>query len=304
MTLILIWNDPWPFWSQPVGCPCDCEVTTDRRRAGEADAVVFHLPNWTITDRCDKRPDQVWVAWTMESEAYYPWTFDPGVLRNFEYTMTYRQDSTVWVTYFGREVTDQLQSPPSPKTEIAPAVYFSSNEHDRCGRQGYVRALMKHLRVDSYGRSLRNRRLEEDLGRETKLAVIARYKFTLAFENSHARDYVTEKFFDPLIAGSVPVYRGADNVADFAPGEHCFIEANRFGDPAELAAYLRFLDGDDAAYREYLAWKERPLRPAFTRLLPRLEGNPFCRLCQIMQADQAGGRGAGPRIGEPDTALP
>jgi len=43
---------------------------------------------------------------------------------------------------------------------------------------------MHYLAVDSYGPSLRNRRLPvEDRGRETNLAVIARYRFTLAFEN-------------------------------------------------------------------------------------------------------------------------
>lgn len=43
-------------------------------------------------------------------------------------------------------------------------------------------------------------------------------KFTLAFENSRARDYVTEKFFWPIDAGSIPIAYGAPNVALFAPG--------------------------------------------------------------------------------------
>lgn len=38
----------------------------------------------------------------------------------------------------------------------------------------------------------------------------------MAFENVIAMDYVTEKFYDPLIAGSVLVYLGAPNIADFA----------------------------------------------------------------------------------------
>ena len=70
----------------------------------------------------------------------------------------------------------------------------------------------------------------------------ARYKFTLAFENTVTPDYVTEKLYEPLIAGSVPVYRGAPNVADFAPAPRCFIDAADFAGPAELAAYLDHLD--------------------------------------------------------------
>jgi hypothetical protein len=303
MVLVLIWNDHWPLWRQPTDCPCACTVTTERKRLAEADAVVFHTPTLSLTDLCTKRPGQKWVAWSMESEVYYPWAFDPGLLRNFDYTMTYRQDSTIWVAYFGPDIAEPLRLPPKPKTEPAPAVYFGSNRHDKCGRQDYVRTLMKHLSVDSYGKSLRNRRLDgPDTGRETKLAVIARYKFTLAFENSRCLDYVTEKLFDPLIAGSVPVYRGAPNAADFAPGEHCFIDADQFAGPAELAAHLRWLDRNDAAYRRYLAWKDRPLRSQFLGHLRRLEGNPFCHLCQLVQGEARSGPAHGARTPAPDPA--
>lgn len=35
-------------------------------------------------------------------------------------------------------------------------------------------------------------------------SIIPKYKFTFAFENSETDDYVTEKLFGPLAAGSVP----------------------------------------------------------------------------------------------------
>jgi hypothetical protein len=125
--------------------------------------------------------------------------------------------------------------------------------------------------------------LEEDRGRATRLAVIAGYKFTLAFENAIARDYVTEKFFDPLIAGSVPVYLGAPNVAELAPADHCFIDVTDFRSPQDLAEYLLALDEDDAAYGEYLAWKRKPLRPDFMRLVDEHREHAFVRLCKAVQ---------------------
>jgi hypothetical protein len=111
---------------------------------------------------------------------------------------------------------------------------------------------MKYAKVDSYGDILRNRELPEvDCGRDTRLATLARYKFTLAFENSIAPDYVTEKFFDPLIAGSVPVYLGAPNVSDFAPADRCFINVADFSSPAALAAHLNILIQDAEAYARW-----------------------------------------------------
>jgi len=35
-----------------------------------------------------------------------------------------------------------------------------------------------------------------------KVETLKRYKFSLAFENSNEEDYVTEKFFQSLVAGN------------------------------------------------------------------------------------------------------
>src|SRR5262249_35255071 len=136
----------------------------------------------------------------------------------------------------------------------------------------------------SYGTFMQNRSLATDLGRPSKLETIARYKFTLSFENACARDYVTEKFFDPLVAGSVPVYLGAPNVEDFAPGHHCFINVAEFPDPSKLANHLKALAEDVEAYRSFFAWKERPYCPGFCSLLARTGASPIARLCDIVQA--------------------
>jgi alpha-1,3-fucosyltransferase 10 len=144
---------------------------------------------------------------------------------------------------------------------------------------------MKKVRVDSYGKLLTNRAVAgPDRGGETKLGIISRYKFCLAFENSRSVDYVTEKFFHPLLAGTVPVYRGAPNVGDFAPGEKCFINADDFSGPAALAEYLNYLDGDAVAYREYFAWKSADFSSKFRAMIRTLSPDPLCRLCDVVAA--------------------
>jgi len=54
------------------------------------------------------------------------------------------------------------------------------------------------------------------------------YKFYLSFENSLCRDYVTEKFYNPLLYSTVPVvYGGADYESIKAP-HHSFIDIRNF----------------------------------------------------------------------------
>ena len=44
------------------------------------------------------------------------------------------------------------------------------------------------------------------------MTLARQYLFTIAIENSLEYDYVTEKLWQPLAAGSVPIYLGAPNV--------------------------------------------------------------------------------------------
>ena len=282
--LILYYNPDWISLPPegPLSCE-DCELTFDRSRFDEADAVVFHIPSLATERHLFKRPGQRWVAASMESEVNYPQLRNTDLMRWFDYTMTYRLDSDFPTPYFDRPLADVLRTPAQPKTEPAPAVYIASSAMNRSGRTEYVRELMRYITVDSYGRALQNRTFADDHGRETKLTTIARYRFTLAFENSIAHDYVTEKFFDPLIAGSVPVYLGAPNVADFAPGARCYIDTANFAGPRELAAELHRLASDECAYQEYLAWKTQPLSERFERLVERTRMHALCRLCAALQ---------------------
>lgn len=59
-----------------------------------------------------------------------------------------------------------------------------------------------------------------------KVKILSRYKFYLAFENLAVDDYVSEKIFEGLFAGTVPVYRGASTISRFMPSNDSFINAN------------------------------------------------------------------------------
>lgn len=283
--LILFHNDYFgrdPAADPPAGCG-ECEFTSDRSRFREADAVVFHIPTLTDFNPLRKRPNQIWVAWSHESDVYYPQLQMPAFLKQFDWTATYRLDSDIPVLYLDPGVAEALRTPPAEKTGGAPAVLFTSNSWERSGRTAYVEELGRHIAIDSYGKHMRNKELPVDKGRPTKLETIARYKFTLAFENSVTQDYVSEKFYDPLISGSVPVYLGAPNIDEFAPGDDCFINAADFASPRHLADYLKTLDADTARYGDCLAWKQKPFRPRFLDLVESQRLDFRCRLCEKLR---------------------
>jgi hypothetical protein len=273
----------FPGWLDfaPDACP-GCELTRDLGRVRDADAVVFHIPTTPAVPF--RKPDgQKWVAWSAESEANYPLLADPEFMSQFDLTVTYRRDADVVLAGFQCEEWLPYEPPPLPAArESAPAVYFASSAFDRSGRDDYARELMRHMQVDSYGRSLNNRALPDDQGRRTKLETIARYRFTLAFENSVAHDYVTEKFYDPLLVGSVPVYLGAPNVAELAPASGSYIDVGDFAGPAELAAHLLRVAADEDEYDSYLAWRSKPLDPRFVALAEQQRENGFRRLCRLL----------------------
>lgn len=83
-----------------------------------------------------------------------------------------------------------------------------------------------------------------------KKEVLEQYKFAICYEN--ARDipgYITEKIFDCLFAGCVPVYWGANNITNHIPKE-CFIDKRNFETYDELYIYMQNMSDTD--YYNYL----------------------------------------------------
>jgi alpha-1,3-fucosyltransferase 10 len=286
---ILVWNDAWNMAGPARGLAFGgWSLTHDRWQAPLADAIVFHLPTLAPADLpTGRRPGQRWVAWSMESEVNYPALVDPAFRARIDLEMSYRRSADVWTPYLRGE--DALLAPASPKTEAAPCVYVASNARDASGRHAYVGALMRHIAVDAWGECLRNRRWDRDDGRTTKLATIARYRFTLAFENSIASDYVTEKFFDALAVGSVPVVLGAPNVADYAPAPDAFVDVRDFDGPASLARHLAALARDEPAYARALAWKTDGIGASLRAMLADVAVDPWTRLARRLGSGSGSG---------------
>jgi hypothetical protein len=68
---------------------------------------------------------------------------------------------------------------------------------------------------------------------------MGQYRFSIAYENFEgSRGYISEKIFDSLAAGAVPVYRGDAGIHDFVPRE-AMVRADDFRNEEELLRYLQ-----------------------------------------------------------------
>lgn len=102
-------------------------------------------------------------------------------------------------------------------------------------------ALSRHLPL-SYGGAWRNSTNGPVADKHTFLL---KHRFSLAFENTSAPGYTTEKLLESLAARTIPIYWGDPLVAqDFNPA--AFINAADFPTPQALADHVAALDRDPA----------------------------------------------------------
>lgn len=72
---------------------------------------------------------------------------------------------------------------------------------------------------------------------DSKYEVLSQYKFSLCFENMAMKGYVTEKIFDCLYAGTVPLYLGATDISDLLP-EAAYVDCRRFDSWVKMREFL------------------------------------------------------------------
>lgn len=84
---------------------------------------------------------------------------------------------------------------------------------------------------------------------DKKNEIVANYKFCFCFENAVFPGYVTEKIFDAMAAGVVPIYLGAPDIEKFVPA-NCFIDATKFRSLVDLHKYLNSINEEE--YEKYI----------------------------------------------------
>jgi len=168
-------------------------------------------------------------------------------------------------------------------------MFMVSNCDDLSGRYKYVEELMKYIKVDSYGKCLHNKDSPEHVPAfesnfwDYKLNMMSKYYFTITFENSIADSYVTEKLWQVLQSGTIPVYFGPENINEFLPHPDSIINVRDFASPQELAQYLQLVLRNLALYDRYTNWYKQPISTKFQEILNApFYYSPTCVLCSIL----------------------
>ncbi|XP_053138495.1 alpha-(1,3)-fucosyltransferase 7 [Hemicordylus capensis] len=273
---VLLWD--WPF-RQPLNITGDicatlyhiegCRLISNRSLYGQVDVVAFHhreLQGRKASLPKSKGPEQAWVWVSLESPSY---TADLSRWNStFNWTMTYRQDSDIFVPY-GELVprpSDHLDIP--QKTGLV--CWVVSHYHRSQKRAQLYRNLSRHIKIDMYGKAS-----QKPLCPACLLQIISQYKFYLALENSVHRDYITEKLWrNALMAEAVPVVMGPprSNYQQFLPAD-AFIHVDDFASPAELASFLTTMN--ESHYRSFFEWRQKYTVKLYTSWPER-----FCTICQ------------------------
>ncbi|KAF1742578.1 hypothetical protein MXB_3429 [Myxobolus squamalis] len=113
----------------------------------------------------------------------------------------------------------------------------------------YINRLKKYFPIDTYGKCFKNFVVPRDNG-----TLLSKYKLYLSFENSICEDYITEKYYIPLIQGAIPVVMSPTfNLKNLIP--QSYINVFDFPNPKTLARYLHSVSSNFTEYLKYFQWK-------------------------------------------------
>lgn len=272
----------------------NCRVTYDKSLFKSSDAVIFHERNMPGPDMLDtlnswRTVQQRWIFFTSET----PKNSDTNIVPYnglFNWTMTYKKDSDIYLPYLQYRVLDENDSRPPANYDYSKLKTMSTawlvGNCKFFFRMEYVRLLQEYTDIHVGGGCRDKFKSWINCTRWCPIENLKTYKFYLSFENGICTDYISEKYWKYLELGLVPVVLGGSDYNDprlVIPGS--FIDASKFSSAKELGLYLNYLDKNDTAYNEYFSWKQK------YKIWHPTEGDwPFesyflCKICEMLNAD-------------------
>ncbi|XP_021363143.1 glycoprotein 3-alpha-L-fucosyltransferase A-like [Mizuhopecten yessoensis] len=258
-----------------------CSLTHERSAEATADAVVFANSGFLpLSPPFQKSSSKQIAILNINESPDRSWPMN-NYKNFFNWTNTYRVDSTIYDPYF--KIGRNCWTPPdipTPGRNFAEgrtkkvAWMVSNCNIVKSGRMEYARELGKHVQVDIYGHC---GPLSCPASKHKECVEMTRrdYKFYLSFENHKCHDYLTEKVMNAYDAELIPIVLGArkEDYAQVLP-KHSYIHVEDFESTQKLGEYLNLLDKNDTLYNEYFKWKETG-----DKIIDDLN---WCRVCTLL----------------------
>ena len=308
VTGFLNWLQDWFVQYARDNCNTFCLISSKKRKIHDADVVLYHAKTHSAIVSSTGKKRALHILISLEQPNYAPILNDKEKLGKFDALATYSMKplfpgttiTNIPLSYYSLEFMNvssifKLPRPFKDKTGYDTGVnvtVFVSNckNAGASERYQYLEDLMKYITVHSYGRCFHNidePEIPDDpifniIGqrRSRKTKIISNYKFYLSFENYAIEDYVSEKVYEGLFAGAVPVYRGTNTIYNFMPSNDSFINANDMT-PKELASLLTLLSSNEEEYNKFMRFKNDSISKRFEDITSKSYTHPnaACRIC-------------------------
>lgn len=278
---ILLWH--WPFGRSYKldGDKCrelynisQCFLTDDISTFSSADVVVFHHQELSsglsfLPLHLDRPTSQHWVWLSLEPPVRNANLTQLNGL--FNWTMSYRHDADITIPYGQTILGADEQGVLAAPNRSCLVSWVVSKYQPHQARAIFYQSLKKYISIEVYGKWNK-----KPLSKRKLLPTIAKCLFYLSFENSQAKDYITEKFWrNAFQAGAIPVALGPSRATYEAlapPGS--FIHVEDFKSPPDLAAYLKHVAANKQAKEKYFQWHSTHRIKTYTDWRERL-----CQIC-------------------------
>ena len=326
---ILLWNDnscgadffglrvePW-LQFDGCGVPIRFYSSSHIGLVDEMDAVMVpmgerseHLPGVASSG-------QVWASCSLDDRAKGFRGKEGSLLQNEHQTsiptasIGVQANATIRISkfsnfYLGRSKRSVLRKPAAmPWVEKIPRVLVMEDDdcdRERSWRNRYVRQLRANMdRISFVGKCWHDTKpvstwKPRDDGRGpmgmhlNRIANMRPYMFTLIHESSSR--VMTERVYQALAAGSVPIYRGMPGIEGKLPCKNCVINADEYPSARALAKHVSRLLDDREAYEKLVSWKHRRYdpreHPEFERVRQDSVDTAVCRFAsQVLESRNA-----------------
>ncbi|KAL7533180.1 hypothetical protein ACHAXR_009057 [Thalassiosira sp. AJA248-18] len=223
---------------------------------------------------------------------------------NIDWLASHRQDgfhSSSWIPYSQINADDnhfRIKGKGHGERRAAVPVFVTNCNPGsvHSDRARLIADLAKYVEIEQFGRcdlaGAKKGKLEEaypmcaNLPRRSamwdaqKECVFFHSMFALVVENTFEENYVTEKLYQPLKMGTVPIIIGNSSLyRHHLPDPNAAIFLDDYADFHSAARYLQTLEKDSSLWAKHLAWKEHVFSDAFLSLASHSFATSTCDLC-------------------------